>query len=73
MVMGENSCLRRRGFEFQRHLLDGHFFTLICCKKLYCLFEKTKDKQKRGRGWPNFLKNNFYSGTMSLFICDTNF
>ena len=32
------------------------FFTFICCKKLYCLFEKTKNKQKRGRGWPIFFK-----------------
>ena len=22
--------------ESQRSILDGHFFTLICCKKLYC-------------------------------------
>ena len=26
----------RRGFETQRLELDGHFFTLICCLKLYC-------------------------------------
>ena len=31
-----------------------HFFTLICCKNY--LFEKTKNKRKRGRGWPIFLK-----------------
>ena len=24
--------------------------------KLYWLFEKTENKQKRGRGWPTFLK-----------------
>ena len=29
-----------------------HFFTSICCKKLYCFFEKTENKWKRGRGWP---------------------
>ena len=27
-----------------------HFFTLICCKIVF-LFEKTKKKRKRGRGW----------------------
>ena len=42
----------RRGFETQRLELDGHFFTLICCLKLYCLFKKTEYKPKRGRGWP---------------------
>ena len=30
------------------------FFTLICCKKLYCLLEKTENKRKRGWGWPIF-------------------
>ena len=34
------------------------FFTLICCKKLYGLFENTKNKRKRGRGWTIFLKKN---------------
>ena len=32
------------------------FFTLICCKKIYCLFEKTENKRKRGRSWPIFKK-----------------
>ena len=34
-----------------------YFFTLICCKKLYCLFEKTENKRKRGRDWPIFFNN----------------
>ena len=29
-----------------------HFIILICCKKFYCVFEKTENK----RGWPIFLK-----------------
>ena len=33
MVLGDNvSCLKGRGFKSRRHILDGHFFTLICCK-----------------------------------------
>ena len=39
-----------RGFESQCPIL----FTLIC-GKIYCLFEKTKNKHTRRRGWP-FLK-----------------
>ena len=31
-VMGVDSCSEGRGFESQRRILDGHFFTLICCK-----------------------------------------
>ena len=33
-------------------VLDGHFFTLICCKIVLILFEKTDNKRKRGRGLP---------------------
>ena len=25
VIMGDNSCSKGRGFECQRHLLDGHF------------------------------------------------
>ena len=35
-------------FESLRRILDGHFFTLICCKRLNCLFEKTENDRKRG-------------------------
>ena len=44
VVMGDDSCSNGRVFESHRHILDGHFFALICCKKLYCLFEKTENK-----------------------------
>ena len=53
MVMGDDSCLKGRGFESRHRILDGHF-SHIFVVKLYCLFEKTENKQKRGRGWPNF-------------------
>ena len=32
VVMGRDSY--SSGFESQHHILDGHFFTSICCKKL---------------------------------------
>ena len=32
VVVGDNSCLKGRGFEYKHCILDGHFFTLICCK-----------------------------------------
>ena len=42
MVMGDNLCLRGRGFESWCCILDGHFLTLICC--INCIFccKKTK-------------------------------
>ena len=36
--------------------MDMTFFTLICCKRLYCLLEKTKNKRKSG---PLFKKRIF--------------
>ena len=56
MVMGGDSRSEGRGFKSWYHILDGHFFTYICFKKLQCLFENTENKRKRGRGWPFFKK-----------------
>ena len=58
VVMGGDSRSKGRGFESQCHILDGHgiFSQWFVVKKLYCLFEKTENKRKRGRDWPIFLK-----------------
>ena len=32
VVLGGDSRSEGRGLESQRQILDGHFFTLICCK-----------------------------------------
>ena len=47
MVMGDNSCSRGHGFE-SRHLKpDGHDILHIdLLFKLYCLFEKTENRQE---------------------------
>ena len=57
MVMGGDSCSEGCGFESQHHVLDGHFFTNICCKNCNddCL-KRPKINDERGRGWP-ILKN----------------
>ena len=60
MVMGDDSHSKDLGLKSQFHILNGHFFTLICCKKLYCLLEKTENKRKRGRGWPIFIKKTIW-------------
>ena len=47
VVVGDDSCLRGRGFESRRRKLDGHFlvfFHINYLYKLYCLFEKTENK-----------------------------
>ena len=51
MIKGGDSCSERRGFESQDHLLDGHFFTCICCK-ICSLFEKTNINEKEAGNGP---------------------
>ena len=46
--MEDESCLRGRGFESRRCILDGHdIFHIDVLKKMYCLFKKSENKQKR--------------------------
>ena len=48
MVMGDDSCLRGRGFNPGTvYWMD--IFTLICCENGIVCLKKTKNKQKRGR------------------------
>ena len=61
VVKGDESCSRGHGFESWHCILDGHdIFHVGLLWKLYCLFEKTKNKPKRGLGRPN--KNDFRNG-----------
>ena len=57
MVMGVDSRSKGRGFESQRRILDGHFFTLICCKNCIVCLKRPKINKKRP-GLAQFLKNN---------------
>ena len=54
VVMKWDSCSEGHGFESQHHILDGHFFTFICCKNCIVCLKKTENKRKRGREWPIF-------------------
>ena len=47
MVKGDESCSKGCGFESQRHILDGHFFTLICCKNCCVCLNGPKIKRKK--------------------------
>ena len=48
MVVGGDSCVECCGFESQHHLLDGHFFTKICCKIVY--LKRRKNEKEDGDG-----------------------
>ena len=45
MVLEGDSGSDGGGFIYQHHLLDGHFFTLICCK-ICNFFKKKKINEK---------------------------
>ena len=57
MVMGGNSRSEGREFESWCHILDGHFFTLICCKiVLMFVWKRPKINEKEARLAHFFLK-----------------
>ena len=46
VVMGDSSCLKGRGFNSHFHILNGHFFTLICCKNCIVCLKRLKINKK---------------------------
>ena len=56
MVMGDDSCSKGYEFKSRHHILDGHFFTLICCKNCIVCLKRPKINEKRP-GFAHFLKN----------------
>ena len=49
VVMWGDSCSEGCEFESQHHILNGHFFTFICCKNCYVVW-KDENKWKRDQG-----------------------
>ena len=58
MVMGGDSHSEGRGFESRCHILDGHFFTLICCKIVLMFVEEA--------GLAHFFKKRFSIATSKI-------
>ena len=52
VVMGGDSCSKGRESKSQDHILDGHFFILICWENGKFYLKGTKNKWKRSREWP---------------------
>ena len=52
VVNGDVSSSNGRGFESRWCILDGHFFTMICCKNCINCLKKTENKRKRGEVGP---------------------
>ena len=56
MVMGRDSRSEGRGFESRHRILDGHFFTYICCKNCNVCLKRPKINEKEAGIGPLFLK-----------------
>ena len=58
VVMGGDSCSKGHAFESQRQILDGHYFTLICCKNCIVWLKRPKKTEKEAGVGPFFKKND---------------
>ena len=56
MVMGDNSCSKGCGFKSRHRILDGHFFTLICCRDCTVCLKRSKINEKEAGVRPFFKK-----------------
>ena len=70
--MGDNSCLKGCGFESWRCILDGHFFTLICCKNCIACLKRLKINEKEAGLGPFFKKELNWSSALALLYDDVS-
>ena len=61
VVMGRDLHSEGRGFESRHCILNGHFFTYICCKNCIVCLKITKNKRKKEAGVGPFLKYKTFS------------
>ena len=47
MVKGRGSCSKGCGFKSRDRILDGHFFTYMCCKICNVCLKRPKINKKR--------------------------
>ena len=72
MVMEGDSCSKGRGFKSLDHILDGHFFTFICCKNCNVCLKRPKINEKEAEVGPFFLKKkkkNYGLTMVRLNVC----
>ena len=61
MVMGRDSRSEGHGFDFWYCILDGHFFTYICCKNCNDVCLKRPKINEKEAGVGPFLKNKQFN------------
>ena len=69
VVMGRDSGSEGCGFKSWHHILDGHFFTYICCKNCNVCLKRPKINKKEAGIGP-FLIINFEAFTYTHIQCE---
>ena len=64
MVMGVDSRSEGRGFKSRYCILDGHFFTLICCKNCIVCLKRPKINKKEAGVGPIFKKTAMHCASL---------
>ena len=59
--MGGDSRSEGRGFKSRHCILDGHFFTYICCKNCNVCLKRPKINEKEAGVGPFFKKTGVFS------------
>ena len=67
MVTGRDSRSKCHGFKSWNRILDGHFFTYICCKNRNVCLKRPKINKKEAGVGPFFLKKNGYKHLVKHF------
>ena len=72
MVMGRDSRSKGRGFKSQHHILNGHFFTYICCKNCNVRLKRSKINEKEAVVGPFLQKVLVPLPTLTLNVENTH-
>ena len=71
VVTGGDSCSKGYEFKSWHSILDGHFFTVICCKNCYVCLKKLKMNEKEAGDGPFFFKKMFYFSLFNILLWRT--
>ena len=66
--MGRDSHSKGCGFKSRHHILDGHFFTFICCKNCNVCLKRPKINKKEAGVGPFFLKKKLRASTIVVIF-----
>ena len=68
MVKGGDSCSEGCEFISQVCILDGHFFTFVCCENCYVCLKKAKIKEQEAEDGPFFQYCDIFNESSSTSL-----